>query len=216
MRGTRHDRSRRDVPWGPLGGGAPPRALVPAQPGASVHALRGGPAARVDLVTLDSCRGRGAPRTRHLSRLYHHAPHLQIRGSWRWTLTRDRAPENAPHVQRAQDLPSEQAAIRGCHAFGRHIIDGLVPQCSMEAPIRPVIQQRRLFYRGRMFHFVSWPSGRPEAGAGRHGGCVVVESGGTRWRSRRSTPTGMRRSRARVHGLARRARVPSRRREPGS
>jgi len=58
---------------------------------------------------------------------------FQIRGSWRWTLDlviayhRTQRTFSGPKTFR-----SEQAAIRGCHAFGRRIIDGLVPQCSLE------------------------------------------------------------------------------------
>lgn len=58
---------------------------------------------------------------------------FQIRGSRRWTLdiligyrTKQRA-FSGPKTFR-----TEQAAIRGCHAFGRRIIDGLVPYCSVE------------------------------------------------------------------------------------
>jgi hypothetical protein len=58
---------------------------------------------------------------------------FQIHGSGQWTLdlliayrTRQRA-FSGPKTFR-----TEQAAIRGCHAFGRRIIDGLVPHCSLE------------------------------------------------------------------------------------
>jgi len=58
---------------------------------------------------------------------------FQIRGSAQWTLdlviayrTKQRA------FSGPKTFPTEQAAIRGCHAFGRRIIDGLVPFCSLE------------------------------------------------------------------------------------
>lgn len=58
---------------------------------------------------------------------------FQIRGSWEWTLdlvigyrTKRRA-FSGPETFR-----TEEAAIRGCHAFGRRIIDGRVPYCSLE------------------------------------------------------------------------------------
>ncbi len=58
---------------------------------------------------------------------------FQIRGSGRWTLDlvithrwRRRA-FSGPTTFR-----SEQAAVRGCFAYGRRIIDGLVPDCSLE------------------------------------------------------------------------------------
>jgi hypothetical protein len=59
---------------------------------------------------------------------------FEIRGSRQWTLdlviayrTRRRA-FSAP-----MKFPTEQAAIRGCHAFGRRIIDGLEPYYSLES-----------------------------------------------------------------------------------
>jgi hypothetical protein len=58
---------------------------------------------------------------------------FEIRGSRQWTLdlviayrTKRRA-FSGPKTFR-----TEQAAIRGCHAFGRRIIDGLVPYLSVE------------------------------------------------------------------------------------
>jgi len=58
---------------------------------------------------------------------------FQIRGSLQWTLDLVIAYRRR---QRAFSGPktfqTEQAAIRGCHAFGRRIIDGVVPFCSLE------------------------------------------------------------------------------------
>jgi hypothetical protein len=58
---------------------------------------------------------------------------FEIRGSQQWTQdiviayrTKQRA-FSGPKTFR-----TEQAAIRGCHAFGRRIIDGLVPYCTVE------------------------------------------------------------------------------------
>ncbi len=58
---------------------------------------------------------------------------FQINGSQQWTLdlviayrTRRRA------FSGPRTFPTEWAAIRGCHAFGRRIIDGRVPYCSLE------------------------------------------------------------------------------------
>jgi hypothetical protein len=58
---------------------------------------------------------------------------FQIRGSKQWTLdlviayrTKQRA------FSGPKTFGTEQAAIRGCHRFGRRIIDGLVPYCSVE------------------------------------------------------------------------------------
>lgn len=58
---------------------------------------------------------------------------FQIRGSWEWTLdlligyrTKQRA------FSGPKTFPTEQAAIRGCHAFGRRIIDGREPYHSVE------------------------------------------------------------------------------------
>jgi hypothetical protein len=58
---------------------------------------------------------------------------FQIHGSGKWTLDLLIASRIR---QRAFSCPrtfrTEQAAIRGCHAFGRRIIDGLEPFCSVE------------------------------------------------------------------------------------
>lgn len=58
---------------------------------------------------------------------------FQIHGSGRWTLdliiayrTRQRA------FSGSKTFATEQAAIHGCHTFGRRIIDGLEPFCSLE------------------------------------------------------------------------------------
>ncbi|UCF40487.1 MAG: hypothetical protein JSW43_12275 [Gemmatimonadota bacterium] len=58
---------------------------------------------------------------------------FEIRGSRQWTLdlviayrTKRRA------FSGPTKFPTEQAAIRGCHAFGRRIIDGREPYCSLE------------------------------------------------------------------------------------
>ena len=58
---------------------------------------------------------------------------FQIRGSCQWTLdlviayrTKRRA------FSGPQTFQTEEAAIRGCHAFGRRIIDGRVPYCTLE------------------------------------------------------------------------------------
>ena len=57
---------------------------------------------------------------------------FQIHGSRRWTLdliigyrTKRRA------FSGAKTYATEQAAIRGCHAYGRRIIDGREPSCSL-------------------------------------------------------------------------------------
>ncbi|MDH3497874.1 MAG: hypothetical protein OER21_14025 [Gemmatimonadota bacterium] len=58
---------------------------------------------------------------------------FEIRGSRQWTLDLVIAYRSK---QRAfsgkQTFESEAAAIRGCHAYGRRIIDGQVPYCSLE------------------------------------------------------------------------------------
>ncbi len=58
---------------------------------------------------------------------------FQIRGSRQWTLDLVIAYRSK---QRAfsgkKTFESEEAAIRGCHAYGRRIIDGQVPYCSLE------------------------------------------------------------------------------------
>ncbi|MDH3455516.1 MAG: hypothetical protein OER90_01625 [Gemmatimonadota bacterium] len=58
---------------------------------------------------------------------------FQIRGSCKWTLdlliayrTKRRA------FSGPQTFQTEEEAIRGCHAFGRRIIDGRVPYCTLE------------------------------------------------------------------------------------
>ena len=58
---------------------------------------------------------------------------FEIRGSRQWTLdlviayrTKRRA------FSGPKTFATEQAAIHGCHAFGRRIIDGLEPFCSLE------------------------------------------------------------------------------------
>lgn len=58
---------------------------------------------------------------------------FQIRGSCQWTLdlliaygTRQRA------FSGSKTFRTEQAAVRGCHAFGRRIIDGLEPYNSLD------------------------------------------------------------------------------------
>ena len=57
----------------------------------------------------------------------------QIRGRGHWTLDvviEYRATQRA--FSGPTTFPTEQAAIRGCHAFGRRIIDGLEPSCILE------------------------------------------------------------------------------------
>jgi hypothetical protein len=58
---------------------------------------------------------------------------FQIRGSGQWTLdlviayrTKRRA------FSGPATFPTEQAAIRGCIAYGRRIIEGRVPHCSVD------------------------------------------------------------------------------------
>jgi hypothetical protein len=58
---------------------------------------------------------------------------FQVRGTGQWTLdlviahrTRTRA------FSGPQTFPTQQAAVRGCHAFGRRIIEGRVPYCSID------------------------------------------------------------------------------------
>jgi hypothetical protein len=58
---------------------------------------------------------------------------FEIHGSREWTLDlviRYRTKRRA--FSGPKKFPTEQAAIRGCHAFGRRIIDGHVPYCSLE------------------------------------------------------------------------------------
>ena len=58
---------------------------------------------------------------------------FQINGSLEWTLdlviayrTKRRA------FSGPAKFPTEEEAIRGCHAFGRRVIDGREPHCSLE------------------------------------------------------------------------------------
>lgn len=58
---------------------------------------------------------------------------FQVRGTWRWTediLIRYRSRMRA--FSGPKTFETEQAAVRGCHAFGRRIINGRVPGCSLE------------------------------------------------------------------------------------
>jgi hypothetical protein len=58
---------------------------------------------------------------------------FQIRGSLQWTLDLLIAyREKQRAFSGTKTFPTEQAAIRGCHTFGRRIIDGHVPYCSLE------------------------------------------------------------------------------------
>lgn len=58
---------------------------------------------------------------------------FQIRGSCRWTLELVIAYRSRQRTFTGpKTFRTEQAAIRGCHAFGRRIIDGRVPDCPME------------------------------------------------------------------------------------
>ena len=58
---------------------------------------------------------------------------FQIRGSRRWTLDLVIAHQRTRRTFSGdKTFRTEQAAIRGCHAFGRRIIDGLVPNCFFE------------------------------------------------------------------------------------
>lgn len=57
---------------------------------------------------------------------------FQIRGSGRWTLDlviSRRA--TARTFSAPTTFPTEKAAIDGCYRFGRKIIDGQVPSCSV-------------------------------------------------------------------------------------
>jgi hypothetical protein len=57
---------------------------------------------------------------------------FQIRGTGQWTLDlviAHRAKVRAFSGQKT--FPTQEAAIRGCHAFGRRIIEGRVPYCSV-------------------------------------------------------------------------------------
>lgn len=58
---------------------------------------------------------------------------FQLRGTGHWTLdvliahrTKVRA------FSSPKTFPTQEAAIRGCHAFGRRIIQGRVPYCSID------------------------------------------------------------------------------------
>ncbi len=58
---------------------------------------------------------------------------FQINGTWRWTVDLVIAYRSKRRAfSGPQTFRTEEAAIRGCHAFGRRIIDGLVPYCSLE------------------------------------------------------------------------------------
>ncbi len=58
---------------------------------------------------------------------------FQIHGSRQWTLDLVIAYRTKHRAFSGQKtFRTEQAAIRGCHAFGRRIIDGRVPYCSLE------------------------------------------------------------------------------------
>ena len=58
---------------------------------------------------------------------------FQIRGSCQWTLDVVIAYRSKRRAfSGSKTFRTEQAAIRGCHAFGRRIIDGRVPHCSLE------------------------------------------------------------------------------------
>jgi hypothetical protein len=57
---------------------------------------------------------------------------FQIRGGNRWTLDIVIAyREKQRAFSGPQTYPNERAAIRGCYAFGRRIIDGRVPYCTL-------------------------------------------------------------------------------------
>lgn len=58
---------------------------------------------------------------------------FQIRGSGQWTLDLLIARRDKVRAfSGPATFPTEQAAIRGCHAFGRRIIEGRVPNCSVD------------------------------------------------------------------------------------
>jgi hypothetical protein len=58
---------------------------------------------------------------------------FQIHGSRQWTLDLVIASRMRRRAfSGPRTYQTEQAAIRGCHAFGRRIIDGLVPDCSVD------------------------------------------------------------------------------------
>jgi hypothetical protein len=88
------------------------------------HSRTRQPAADGSLDSTDSLNYNGwtiIPRT------------FEIRGSRLWTLDlliAHRAKHRA--FSGPKKFPTERAAIRGCHAFGRRIIDGREPYCSVE------------------------------------------------------------------------------------
>jgi hypothetical protein len=58
---------------------------------------------------------------------------FQVRGSGRWTL--DLLIAHRGRVRAfsgTKTFPTQEAAIRGCHEFGRRIIQGRVPRCSVD------------------------------------------------------------------------------------
>jgi hypothetical protein len=58
---------------------------------------------------------------------------FQIRGSGQWTLDLLIAHRGKLRAfSGPATFPTEQAAIRGCHAFGRRIIEGRVPNLSVD------------------------------------------------------------------------------------
>jgi hypothetical protein len=58
---------------------------------------------------------------------------FQIRGSGQWTLDLLIAHRDKVRAfSGPATFPTEQAAIRGCHAFGRRIIEGRVPNLSVD------------------------------------------------------------------------------------
>jgi hypothetical protein len=58
---------------------------------------------------------------------------FQIRGSLQWTLDLVIAHRRKRRAfSGSKTFRTEEAAIRGCHAFGRRIIDGLVPDYSVD------------------------------------------------------------------------------------
>jgi len=60
---------------------------------------------------------------------------FQIRRTWRWTLDLVIAYQWTHRTfSGLKTFPTEQAAIRGCQEYGRRIIDGLVPHCSVDGP----------------------------------------------------------------------------------
>lgn len=58
---------------------------------------------------------------------------FQVRTSGRWTLDLVIAYRTTQRAfSGSRTFRTQQAAVRGCHAFGRRIIDGLVPFCTVE------------------------------------------------------------------------------------